>query len=792
MNEIIKLLPHQIDSVKYLEQRCINQKGLLVYHYLGTGKTITGLVWLDFVEKNYSGDYLIVCPELIKSSWILNAKKLKINLIPSKIIDYNDLKLMIETNSKKIKNKYLILDEAHNIVPIITDLITSKKYYLEINSYLTSTKKNLLLSGTPFNNILDLSVLINLCTDQPFMPIDYLTFLDHYGKNDSVSKNKKNPIYFNYVKPLIYNSSSFLFESLIEPATLAAIGYKPDIIDLCWKFTLIPIKRLIVDKINLEKYIVLIEKLIGRNYTVRKIINFFSNKDLSSSVKIKDSDSNTDKNKYETIKKYFIIGLKLLLSFIIWKIIYFLWDKLIENFEGPSKEIRWIDYQNNLNFSKIIDKTKRYISFYKYQNNSDYAELIEINKPMITVLSIRSIILTIEYYLGKLSLQLIAFISQRPLEDIKLDKSLINNYRGFETYGRCLSNLPDFIDKILTITEKFKINKNTGVVSLNNIDNQEIISKSSTKIQNLGDYLVKINGAKKIVIYSEFIEQGAYLLSSYLNSRKINHLYLNKSLTLTNRNTLLDIFNRDNEYTIIIIDKDSKEGISLLNIQEVHFLEPPVDSLVKDQVIGRAIRYQSHQYLEPDKRIVKIYTHISSLFESTSEKLSLLEKIKSKKITDIFFNFITDIHKNYKDDWKIKSLIHKVKKDHFKGQLQTTFHHYLDKILNLELTKSVQGRKLYGKRKYKNDDEIIENDIKVALSIDEQCYQDTLYQDYYSAEIIKKLKNVSVISPNFKILKKYNCIENDLPIKINFKEEKSQKLINNKRSSNKKSIKKKI
>ena len=50
-----------------------------------------------------------------------------------------------------------------------------------------------------------------------------------------------------------------------------------------------------------------------------------------------------------------------------------------------------------------------------------------------------------------------------------------------------------------------------------------------------------------------------------------------------------------------------------------------------EQVIGRAIRYQSHQGLELDKRNVKIYIHISSLFESTSEKLSLLEKIKSKK-----------------------------------------------------------------------------------------------------------------------------------------------------------------
>jgi hypothetical protein len=76
--------------------------------------------------------------------------------------------------------------------------------------------------------------------------------------------------------------------------------------------------------------------------------------------------------------------------------------------------------------------------------------------------------------------------------------------------------LADFIDKIITKTDKFTINKISGVVSVDYISKEEIISKSSTKIENIGDLLVKINGTKKVIIYSDYIEQGAYLVSLYL------------------------------------------------------------------------------------------------------------------------------------------------------------------------------------------------------------------------------------------------------------------------------------
>ena len=42
----MKLQPHQSGTLEYTEVKCPNQHGLLVFHNMGTGKTITGVSWL--------------------------------------------------------------------------------------------------------------------------------------------------------------------------------------------------------------------------------------------------------------------------------------------------------------------------------------------------------------------------------------------------------------------------------------------------------------------------------------------------------------------------------------------------------------------------------------------------------------------------------------------------------------------------------------------------------------------------------------------------------------------------
>ena len=50
----MNLNTHQSQTVAYLENRCVNQHGLLVYHHMGTGKTNTAIAWLYNRQQQYA------------------------------------------------------------------------------------------------------------------------------------------------------------------------------------------------------------------------------------------------------------------------------------------------------------------------------------------------------------------------------------------------------------------------------------------------------------------------------------------------------------------------------------------------------------------------------------------------------------------------------------------------------------------------------------------------------------------------------------------------------------------
>jgi hypothetical protein len=76
---------------------------------------------------------------------------------------------------------------------------------------------------------------------------------------------------------------------------------------------------------------------------------------------------------------------------------------------------------------------------------------------------------------------------------------------------------------------------------------------------------------------------------------------------------------------IILLDKDSSEGISLMGMENVHLLEPLESVAERDQSLARAIRFQSHRHLPPSRHLVHVYTHIGVV---TPSKIGM-DKVKS-------------------------------------------------------------------------------------------------------------------------------------------------------------------
>lgn len=80
-----------------------------------------------------------------------------------------------------------------------------------------------------------------------------------------------------------------------------------------------------------------------------------------------------------------------------------------------------------------------------------------------------------------------------------------------------------------------------------------------------------------------------------------------------------------------------KEGVSLLNVKQIHILEPYWNYSGMLQTIGRGIRYCSHKMLEKDDRFTNVYIYLATHCdekETVDQHIFKLAKLKNKIIEE--------------------------------------------------------------------------------------------------------------------------------------------------------------
>ena len=122
---------------------------------------------------------------------------------------------------------------------------------------------------------------------------------------------------------------------------------------------------------------------------------------------------------------------------------------------------------------------------------------------------------------------------------------------------------------------------------------------------------------------SDFKSQGIYLFSAFLTANGIDHVYINGKLKLSQQHKLLLAFNKGTEIQtkdgnsfvpmILLLDNDSSEGINLIATEHIHLLEPMLHQSQIDQVVARAVRYNSHVMLPQDRQCVYVHTYLGTL-----------------------------------------------------------------------------------------------------------------------------------------------------------------------------------
>lgn len=143
----------------------------------------------------------------------------------------------------------------------------------------------------------------------------------------------------------------------------------------------------------------------------------------------------------------------------------------------------------------------------------------------------------------------------------------------------------------------------------NTIDNDP----ESPKIRSVVETILK--GQKPVVVYSNFLANGIYPVSVLLGKYGISHKMIKGTTSDEKMNSIINDYN-ERKFDVLLISSAASESITLLNTRQMHILEPHFNEAKINQVIGRTIRYKSHDKLPVSERKINIY-HWTSIFPTT-------------------------------------------------------------------------------------------------------------------------------------------------------------------------------
>ena len=138
---------------------------------------------------------------------------------------------------------------------------------------------------------------------------------------------------------------------------------------------------------------------------------------------------------------------------------------------------------------------------------------------------------------------------------------------------------------------------------------------------------------KKTVIFTNFLYQGINILKDGLDMNGVKYKEVSGKKTQSERNQAVKDFN-SGKITTLLITKAGAEGLDLKETRQLIILDPVWNSATEDQIIGRAIRFKSHEELPENQRVVDVYRlFLSKPFFSTGIKSSddIMKKLIEKK-----------------------------------------------------------------------------------------------------------------------------------------------------------------
>lgn len=157
------------------------------------------------------------------------------------------------------------------------------------------------------------------------------------------------------------------------------------------------------------------------------------------------------------------------------------------------------------------------------------------------------------------------------------------------------------------------------------------------KIQQMYQHIKK--GPFPVVVYSNYLKNGVFALTPMMERDSMTYKTITGDSTDEKIDRIVDAYNKG-KYQVLLITSAGSESLDLKNTRQIHIMEPHWNESRIKQVIGRVIRYKSHEALPETERHVTIYRWCSvfpELMNNKSADQYLIEL--SKKKDDIFKHF---------------------------------------------------------------------------------------------------------------------------------------------------------
>lgn len=202
INVCAALKPHQRNITTYLSQYCPNQTGIILYHYMGTGKSFCS----TSIAINWGKPIVILAPQMLLGQWKNDYVDMYASTCPpvTKMVSYETVWALLDKHDVATSEgrawyakHTLMMDECHNIADWMNNHIDVNKRGKYMKS-LMAFGHRVLLTGTPmYWGPRDLAFQVNIAAGKPVMPVDAAAFEREYFLT-----NYFKAALFGWVKPV--------------------------------------------------------------------------------------------------------------------------------------------------------------------------------------------------------------------------------------------------------------------------------------------------------------------------------------------------------------------------------------------------------------------------------------------------------------------------------------------------------------------------------------------------------------------------------------------------------------